>query len=69
MGMYYMFATYLLYVLDGNLLLLKLLVDENEGVQVAHPAVQQLIWKFAFPLNHRLMKLHESDNIGTNRSQ
>lgn len=60
---------YLLYVLDGNLLLLKLLVDEDERVQVAHPAIQQLIWKFTFPLNNRLMKLHESEDIGTNRSQ
>lgn len=64
-----MFVTYLLYVLDGNLLLMKLLVDVDEGVQVAHPTVQQLIWKFAFPLNHRLMVLHESENIGANRLQ
>ncbi len=35
----------LLNVLYGDLLLLKLLVNEDEGVKVAHSAIEQLIRK------------------------
>lgn len=42
----------LLNVLNGDLLLLKLLVNEDEGVKVAHSAIEQLIRKPAFPLHY-----------------
>lgn len=37
--------THLLDVLQGDPVLPELLVDEDEGVQVAHPPIEQLIRK------------------------
>lgn len=45
-------VTDLLNVLNGDLLLLKVLVNEDEGVKISQSAVQQLIGKTAFPLHY-----------------
>lgn len=60
-------VTDLLNVLDGDLFLLKLLVNEDEGVKVAHSAIEQLIREPAYPLHYCLVKLQQPGNIRANR--
>lgn len=48
--------THLLDVLQGDPVLPQLLVDEDEGVQVAHPPVEQLIRKPTGAFHHSLVK-------------
>lgn len=40
-------STDLLNILRGDLFLLELLVDEDEGEEEAHTAIQQLVWEVA----------------------
>lgn len=62
-------VTDLLNVLNGDLLLLKVLVNEDEGVKIAQSAIEQLIRKTAFPLHYGLVQLQQPGNIRANRSQ
>lgn len=59
-------TTDLLDVLDGYLVVAKLLVDEGQGVEVTHPAVEQLIRETAGPgaHYHRLMELQQPGGKG-----
>lgn len=41
----------------------QLLVDEDEGVEVTHPPVEQLIRQPACTLHHVLVKLQQSGRI------
>ena len=59
-------TTDLLDVLDGDLVVAKLLVDEGQGVEVTHPAIEQLIRETAGPRAHyhRLMELQQPGGKG-----
>lgn len=48
--------THLLDVLQGDPVLPELLVDEDQGVQVAHPPIEQLVGKPTRAFHHSLVK-------------
>ena len=52
-------AAHLLDVLQGDVVLAQLLVDEDQGVQVAHPAVQQLVRETPGPRYHPGVQLEQ----------
>lgn len=52
-------SSHLLDVLQWDPVLAELLVDEDEGVEVAHSPVQQLIWQPAWSLHHSLVVLQQ----------
>lgn len=53
------FGAHLLYVLRVDAVLAELLVDEDEGEEVAHPTVEQLVREAAGALHHRLVILQQ----------
>lgn len=53
-------VTHLLDELQRDPVLAQLLVDEDEGGQVAHPSVQQLVRQPTRALHHHLVVLHQS---------
>lgn len=53
------FEAHLLYALRVDAVLAELLVDEDEGEEVAHPAVEQLIREAAGALHHCLVILQQ----------
>lgn len=53
------FRAHLLYVLWVDAVLAELLVDEDEGEEVAHPTVEQLVREAAGTLHHRLVILQQ----------
>ena len=57
----FLILTHLLDVLQWDLVLPKLLVDEDEGVEVAHPPIEELIWQPPRPLHHSLVILQQSE--------
>ncbi len=53
--------THLLDVLQRNPVLPELLVDEDEGVEEAHPPVEQLVRQLAQVFHHSLVILQQSE--------
>ena len=51
--------THLLDVLQGDTILAQLLVDEDQGVEVAHTTVEQLVWEVPGPGDHPRVKLEQ----------
>lgn len=52
--------THLLDVLQGDAVLPELLVDEDEGVEVSHPPVEQLVGQPAGSFHYSLVELQQS---------
>lgn len=55
-----MCCTHLLDVLQRDAVLPELLVDEDEGVEVSHPPVEQLVRQPARSFHYSLVKLQQS---------
>lgn len=55
---------HLLDVLQRDAVLAQLLVDKDQGEEVAHPAIEQLVWEPASALNHPLVVLQQPGGWG-----
>ena len=63
-----LFLTHHLDVLQGDPVLSKLLVDEDEGVEVSHPPIEHLIRQPARAFHHGLMKLQQSGRVNARKT-